>query len=88
MLLSAHLPYPLTGKNECVNVETFQATANDQVFVLNTSLTQFCMECGDPSGAASPVDIFWTIDTDGIGKWNIYIVSIPIVQLNLLLQEL
>ena len=42
-----------------MNVTTFQADEDDQVFVLDTDVTAFCIQCLDPDDGTADSDITW-----------------------------
>ena len=58
----------LTGQNECDNIRTFIAANGEdgQDFIINATVTAFCIQCVDQSDGSSDIDILWTIDDDGM----------------------
>ena len=57
------------GQNECDGVLTFIADngLNGQVFVLDTDVTAFCIQCVDSDTGTADIDILWTI----VGMWSL-----------------
>ena len=58
-----------TSQNDCDGVLTFQADVQDgEVFVLDTNVTAFCMQCVNPITGIADTDILWLIVG---GMWSL-----------------
>ena len=57
------------GQNECDSVRTFIAAngVNGDVFVLDTDVTAFCIQCVDSDSGTADIDILWYIN----GMWSL-----------------
>ena len=57
--------YIATSQNECDGVLTFQANEDNEVLVLDTDVTAFCIECVNPNTSIANTDISWSIPALG-----------------------